>query len=106
MSKWVTVLYLNSIQNANIVKSKLESESILCFIKDENMATTYNYQAAPSIEIQVVDKDYLEAKTIVEGMGYDVSKKEKVNLTKQNRLIVIIFAVLLIVSILFMLTLA
>ena len=85
---------------------KLESESILCFIKDENMATTYNYQAAPSIEIQVVDKDHLEAKVIVEGMGYNVYSKEKVNLTKQNRLLLIIFAVLLIVSILFMLILA
>ena len=107
MSKWITVIHLNTIHQANLIKSKLESQSILCFIKDENMSTIYNYQAGPSIEVKVVDKDYAEAKRLLIELGY-LSKETKkpTSFIDQNKLLLIAFGIILIACILYMLAIA
>ena len=101
----VTLQTFDNSASAHILKSKLESESILCNIKDENMASTYHYQGAPSIEIQVVNKDYKEAEEILKNMGYNIGSSDPEKSKKDIKYLLILFGVILILSLIIMINL-
>jgi len=72
MSKWGTVLTVSYPQQLWIIRTKLESEGIECFIKDELTVQSYNLysNAAGGVKLQVLDEAVERARAILTELGY------------------------------------
>lgn len=72
MSKWVTVLTVSYPQQLWIIRTKLESEGIECFIKDELTVQSYNLysNAVGGVKLQVLDEDVERSRAILTELGY------------------------------------
>jgi len=72
MSQLVTILSIPYPQQVYIIKGRLESEGIECYIKDELTVQTnpvYSY-AVGGVKIQVKEEDVAGAMKILEEEGY------------------------------------
>lgn len=65
----VTIATFSFAPQMGLVRSKLESEGIECFVKDELVSQTYIYNAVGGIKLQVKASDAQRATSIVEEMG-------------------------------------
>ena len=72
MDKWVTVLVTSLPQELWIIRGRLESEGIQCFIKDELTVQSYNFysNAVGGVKLQVLEKDAEKAVQILTELGY------------------------------------
>lgn len=72
MSKWVTVLTVSYPQQLWVIRTKLESEGIECFIKDELTVQSYNLysNAVGGVKLQVLEEDVERAREILTESGY------------------------------------
>jgi len=72
MDKWVTVLVTSLPQQLWIIRGRLESEGIPCFIKDELTVQSYNFysNAVGGVKLQVLEKDAEKAVQILTELGY------------------------------------
>jgi hypothetical protein len=72
MDKWVTVLTTTLPQQLWIIRGRLESEGIECFIKDELTVQSYNLysNAVGGVKLQVLEKDQKRAVEILVELGY------------------------------------
>ena len=72
MDKWVTVLTTTLPQQLWIIRGRLESEGIECFIKDELTVQSYNLysNAVGGVKLQVLEKDQQRAVEILIELGY------------------------------------
>lgn len=68
MTEWVTVAVYNTPVEANLMKNLLESYSVPCFIKSENMGGLY-FNVIGGIEVQVPDSYAAKALEIVNSSG-------------------------------------
>jgi Putative prokaryotic signal transducing protein len=78
MSQFVTILSLPQPQQVYIIKGRLESEGIECFIKDELTVQTnpvYSY-AVGGVKLQVKEEDVAGAMKILEEEGY-INKQDQ-----------------------------
>ncbi len=69
---FVTVATFSNAFNAHVLKGRLDSEGIPCFIKDEHtvaMNPFYN-GALGGIKLQVRQEDEIEARRLLAEMGY------------------------------------
>ncbi|HBG23667.1 MAG: hypothetical protein A2266_02410 [Bacteroidetes bacterium RIFOXYA12_FULL_40_10] len=69
----VRLISCNTAFDANIIKTKLESEEIECFITNENFSTIYPFLTG-GIDIMINEKDLERAKELIS----DETKKEVV----------------------------
>ncbi len=69
MDKLVTIIRFNSPTELAIVKGRLESEGIACFVEDEFMVQHYA-QAVGGTKLQVQQRDALRAVNILINAGY------------------------------------
>lgn len=60
----VRLISCNTAFDANIIKSKLESEDIECFITNENFSTLYPFMTG-GIDVMINEKDMDRAKEII-----------------------------------------
>jgi len=67
--KLVTIATFSYAPEMGLVRSKLESEGIECFVKDELSSQTYIYNAIGGIKLQVRESDAERAAKIVNEMG-------------------------------------
>ena len=65
----VTIATFSYAPQMGLVRSKLESEGIECFVMDELVSQTYIYNAVGGIKLQVKAGDAQRATAIVEEMG-------------------------------------
>lgn len=67
MEQWITILTFNYPHEAYVIRSKLESEGIVVFLKDENTVQAYNFlsNALGGVKLQVRERDVEEAKQII-----------------------------------------
>jgi len=72
MRKWVTVLTASYPQQLWVIRTKLESEGIECFIKDELTVQSYNLysNAVGGVKLQVLEEDVEQARKVLEELGY------------------------------------
>lgn len=72
MTKWITVLTVSYPQQLWVIRTKLESEGIECFIKDELTVQSYNLysNAVGGVKLQVFEEDVEKARTILTQLGY------------------------------------
>ncbi len=72
MSNWVTVLTVSYPQQLWIIRTKLESEGIECFIKDELTVQSYSLysNAIGGVKLQVLEEDVEGARGILMESGY------------------------------------
>jgi len=80
MNKWITILTFTYPQEAHILQTKLQSENIEVFIKDELTIQTYNFysNAIGGVKLQVTENDYERAYKILKELGY-IKKPEQSN---------------------------
>ena len=64
-----TVATFSFAHEMGLVRSKLESEGIECFVKDELTAQTYIYNAIGGMKLQVRSEDAERAREIIREMG-------------------------------------
>jgi len=98
-----------------IIKTKLESEGIVCHVKNELHVQVDNFasNAIGGIELQVYSEDYLKARLIAEHAGYIFEKDENawiddltkeipvINKLPQNSKLFVLSAIILFIIILF-----
>lgn len=65
----VTIKESHYTNNLLILKSKLESESIACFLKDELTSQILSHIPSMSVKLQVYDKDLDKVKAIMHELG-------------------------------------
>jgi hypothetical protein len=71
MSTFVTVATFNYLHEAYVPKAKLESEGILCFLKDEHtMFIQPFFSVSEGIKLQVGNDDAEDAIQILKDAGY------------------------------------
>lgn len=72
MNRYITVATFQFPQDAYVLKSKLESEGIHCFLKDELTVQTDNFlsNAIGGVKLQILSMDFEKAKTILTDEGY------------------------------------
>lgn len=72
MSKWITILTFTYPHEAHLVKTKLASEGIETFMKDELTAQVNNFysNAIGGVKLQVRSEDYDDAFRILSVLGY------------------------------------
>jgi hypothetical protein len=72
MDKWVTVLTTILPQQLWIIRGRLESEGIECFIKDELTIQSYNLysNSVGGVKLQVLEKDQQRAVELLVELGY------------------------------------
>ncbi len=63
-----TIATFSYAPEMGLVRSKLESEGIECFVKDELVSQTYIHNAVGGIKLQVKAEDAGRAKKIIEDM--------------------------------------
>ncbi len=70
--KFITVLTFTYPQEVAIVRGRLESEGIECFVKDEFMAQVYHFYSAAigGVKLQVKESDLAKAVEILKEAGY------------------------------------
>ena len=70
--KFVTVFTYTYVYEGAILRSRLESEGITCFVKDELMAQVNPFysNAIGGIELQVLESDLPRAVEILKEAGY------------------------------------
>jgi len=69
--KFVTVFTYTYVYEGAIIRSRLESEGIRCFVKDELMAQNIIYSnAIGGIQLQVMESDLPRAIEILKEAGY------------------------------------
>ncbi|MFW6202704.1 MAG: DUF2007 domain-containing protein [Marinilabilia sp.] len=64
-----TVATFSFAHEMGLVRSKLESEGIECFVQDELTAQTYIYNAVGGMKLQVRPEDAERAREIIREMG-------------------------------------
>lgn len=64
---WVTIKVFNESLQAHMLKSKLESEGIPCFLKDDNMVSVHPWAsiALGGVKLQVKEVDVDKALLII-----------------------------------------
>lgn len=67
----VRLISCNTAFDANVIKTKLESEEIECFITNENFSTIYPFLTG-GIDIMINEKDLERAKELIS----DIPEKE------------------------------
>ena len=82
MSDFVTVLTMSYPQQLYIIKGRLESEGIECFIKDELTVQSNNFwsNALGGVKLQVQKQDVERAVTILTELGYIKDEPVQVDL--------------------------
>lgn len=72
MDTFVTVLTVQYPQQLWIIKGRLESEGIPCFVKDELTVQAYNLysNAVGGVKLQVQQQDVVKAVEILTELGY------------------------------------
>ena len=72
MADFVTVLTVMYPQQLWIIKGRLESEGITCFVKDELTVQSYNLysNAVGGVKLQVQEQDAAQAVEILTELGY------------------------------------
>jgi hypothetical protein len=72
MDTFVTVLTVQYPQQLWIIKGRLESEGIQCFVKDELTVQAYNLysNAVGGVKLQVLNEDAERAREILTELGY------------------------------------
>ncbi len=65
----ITVAAFDTAPQMGLVKSKLESEGIECFVKDEYTSQAYINSVVGGMKIQVYPQDEKRAREIIEEMG-------------------------------------
>jgi len=82
MSKWITVLTVSYPQQLWVIRTKLESEDIECFIKDELTVQSYNLysNAVGGVKLQVLEDDVERARKILEELDYIKEEPIRVDL--------------------------
>lgn len=88
MDTFVTVLTVQYPQQLWIIKGKLESEGIECFVKDELTVQSYNLysNAVGGVKLQVQQKDVESAVELLKELGYLKEEAVQIDLlTRINR---------------------
>ncbi|MBI9066631.1 MAG: DUF2007 domain-containing protein [Salinivirgaceae bacterium] len=67
--QFITIKESHNATDLLVLKSKLESEGISCYLKDELTTQVLNYIPAMTVELQVADKDIERVKEIMEEIG-------------------------------------
>jgi hypothetical protein len=78
----ITVLVVESVQEAELIASRLRAENIQVFIRDKHINQIYagSLQAFGGIRIKVPDHQAIDAVTVLEQMGYNpLDQKESIN---------------------------
>jgi hypothetical protein len=85
MSQWVTVLTVSYPQQLWVIRTKLESEGIECFIKDELTVQSYNLysNAVGGVKLQVLEEDVEKARGVLTESGYIKEDPVKADFLKQ-----------------------
>ena len=85
MSQWITVLTVSYPQELWIIRTKLESEGIECFEKDELTVQSYslNSKAIGGVKLQVLEEDVERARMILFELGYIKDEPVKPDLLTQ-----------------------
>jgi hypothetical protein len=67
MSAWVTVLTVSYPQQLWVIRTKLESEGVQCFVKNELTVQAYNFysNAIGGVKLQVFQEDVERAREIL-----------------------------------------
>lgn len=78
MAELQTLMTFTLPTDMAIIKTKLESENIVCHVKNELHVQVDNFasNAIGGIELQVFAEDYLRARLIAEQAGYVFEKDE------------------------------
>lgn len=81
MNNWITVITFTYPSEAHMAQGFLESEGVESILKDEMTAQVNNFysNAIGGVKIQVIDKDYENALSILKKGGYiEMEKKAEV----------------------------
>lgn len=72
MAKWITLLTFNHPAESHLIRTKLESEGIKVFLKNEHMAQLSPFHSEPAgpIKLQVEEKDAEKAAELLKQSGY------------------------------------
>ena len=62
----VTIKESHYLTDLLVLKSKLESEGIQCFLRDELSAQVFNHMATMTVKLQVMEKDLSRVKNFLE----------------------------------------
>ncbi|PLW99529.1 MAG: hypothetical protein C0591_02615 [Marinilabiliales bacterium] len=65
--KFVTIKESHAVSDLLVLKSKLESEGITCFLKNELTTQIMSHMATFTVELQVSSSDVKKAKEIMKG---------------------------------------
>ncbi len=91
---------------ANVIKSKLESEGFLVHLKDELTVQNYNFisNAVGGVKIQVEESKAVEASKLLAEFGYIMEIPEELNVSKftgnlSNNTVLAIVATVIIVAV-------
>ena len=91
---------------ANVIKSKLESEGFLVHLKDELTVQNYNFisNAVGGVKIQVEESKAVEAAKLLAEFGYIMEIPEELNVSKftgnlSNNTVLAIVAAVIIVAV-------
>ena len=81
MNNWVTILTFTYPQEAHLIKTKLQSENIEVFIKDELTTQSNNFlsNAIGGVKLQVKEQDFKQAYLLLKKLGYIKEPKQKTN---------------------------
>lgn len=79
MNDWITVATFTYPHQSAILKGRLESEGIQCFIKDENIvnANPFYSNAVGGVKVQVRENDAERASEIVKDYFYNVNSEDE-----------------------------
>jgi hypothetical protein len=74
MNDWVTIATFHYAHQAALLKGRIESEDILCNIKDELTATTnpFYFGAIGGVKVQVRENDVQKVIPILRDVGYPI----------------------------------
>jgi Putative prokaryotic signal transducing protein len=82
MTDFITVLTSTYPQDLYIIKGRLESEGIYCFLKDELTVQSNNFysNAVGGVKLQVLEEDVERARAILIELGYIKEEPAKIDL--------------------------
>jgi len=67
--KLITIKESNKLSDLSVLKSRLESEGIKCYLKGELSSQVLNYIPSNIIELQVAESDVNNVKKILDEIG-------------------------------------
>lgn len=70
----ITLMSLNDMAQATVIKTKLETEGIACFMNDKKANTSVKVSLRKKIDIKVYMKDLDKALSLI---GDDLSEEKK-----------------------------